>query len=179
MTRLELEAPDSDRHVSSVPQPGMAITQLSRKRGLQMRTSCISRTAISITQNHLENRPAANRLVLVANDGALDSEALPVHLTARQLEVFGLLCEGLPNKLICRRLNIAAGTVKTHISSILKELGVSSRLQVVVWARGRRLVDDAGDGEQDQEADINVSDADRGTHGGRQRLAFAPRRSLN
>ena len=36
----------------------------------------------------------------------------PVHLTPRQLEVLDLLCEGLPNKLICRRLNIASGTVK-------------------------------------------------------------------
>jgi DNA-binding NarL/FixJ family response regulator len=56
-------------------------------------------------------------------------------LTQRQLEVLALLCEGLPNKLICRRLNIATGTVKVHISCILRELGVSSRLQAVVAAR--------------------------------------------
>jgi DNA-binding NarL/FixJ family response regulator len=57
------------------------------------------------------------------------------HLTERQLEVLSLLCEGLPNKLICRRLNIAAGTVKVHISSILRELGATSRLQAVVMAQ--------------------------------------------
>lgn len=56
------------------------------------------------------------------------------HLTPRQLEVLSLLCEGLPNKLICRRLNISAGTVKIHISCILRELGVTSRLQAVVSA---------------------------------------------
>src|SRR5688572_31855650 len=67
----------------------------------------------------------------------------PRHLTARQLEVLALLCEGLPNKLICRRLDIAAGTVKAHISSILRELGVTSRLQAVIVARGLKLVDDA------------------------------------
>jgi len=55
--------------------------------------------------------------------------------TPRQLEVLALLCEGLPNKLICRRLNIASGTVKVHISCILKGLGVTSRLQAVVAAR--------------------------------------------
>lgn len=64
----------------------------------------------------------------------------PVNLTPRQLEVLALLCEGLPNKLICRRLNIATGTVKVHIGCILRELGVTSRLQAVVAAGRHRLV---------------------------------------
>jgi DNA-binding NarL/FixJ family response regulator len=50
--------------------------------------------------------------------------ASPAHLTPRQLEVLALLCEGLPNKLICRALNIATGTVEVHINSILREVGV-------------------------------------------------------
>lgn len=54
------------------------------------------------------------------------------HLTPRQVEVLALLCQGLPNKLICKRLNIASGTVKVHISCILRELGVTTRLQAVV-----------------------------------------------
>lgn len=61
-------------------------------------------------------------------------QAPTAHLTPRQLEVLSLLCEGLPNKLICRRLNISTGTVKIHISCILRELGVTSRLQAVVSA---------------------------------------------
>src|SRR5262245_19213271 len=61
------------------------------------------------------------------------------NLTPRQLEVLALLCEGLPNKLICRRLNIATGTVKVHIGCILRELGVTSRLQAVVAAGRHRL----------------------------------------
>ena len=60
-------------------------------------------------------------------------------LTARQLEVLALLCEGLPNKLICRALNIATGTVKVHISCILRELGATSRLQAVVLSQARAL----------------------------------------
>jgi len=62
------------------------------------------------------------------------------HLTRRQLEVLALLCEGLPNKLICRELGISAGACKVHISSILRELGVGSRLQAVVEARRRDLL---------------------------------------
>ena len=62
------------------------------------------------------------------------------YLTPRQLEVLSWLCEGLPNKMIARRLNISAATVKVHIGSILRELGVSSRLQAVISARGLGLV---------------------------------------
>ena len=62
------------------------------------------------------------------------------HLTPRQLEVLALLCEGLPNKLICRRLAISAGTTKAHIGAVLRELGVGSRLQAVIEAKRRGIV---------------------------------------
>ena len=76
------------------------------------------------------------------SDAATDKhrQAPTAHLTPRQLEVLSLLCEGLPNKLICRQLNIATGTVKVHISIILRELRVSSRLQAVVAAQRCGLV---------------------------------------
>jgi DNA-binding CsgD family transcriptional regulator len=62
-------------------------------------------------------------------------------LTPRQLEVLALLCEGLPNKLIARRLDMAGGTVKVHVVRILRALNVSSRLQAVVAARSLGLLD--------------------------------------
>jgi len=65
-----------------------------------------------------------------------------IHLTPRELEVLALLCEGLPNKLISRRLGISSATVKCHISRILSELGVSSRLQAVVAAARYGLLAD-------------------------------------
>src|SRR5688572_13213385 len=63
----------------------------------------------------------------------------PVHLTKRELEVLALLCEGMPNKLIARRLKISAGTVKVHISRILRALGVATRLQAVLLARSHTI----------------------------------------
>ena len=65
-----------------------------------------------------------------------------VHLTPREREVLSLLCEGLPNKSIGRRLNISAGTVKIHVGKILSGLGASSRLQAVVIAQRQRLLDE-------------------------------------
>jgi len=66
-------------------------------------------------------------------------EAIPARFTPRQLEVLALLCEGLSNKLICRRLNIATGTVKVHIGYILRALGVTTRLQAVVASLAHQL----------------------------------------
>jgi DNA-binding CsgD family transcriptional regulator len=88
--------------------------------------------ATSRTGSLHENAPPA---FIAADTGHGDWCERPVHLTPRQREVLSLLCEGLPNKLICRRLNISTGTVKVHIGSILKYLGVSSRLQAVVSAQ--------------------------------------------
>lgn len=62
------------------------------------------------------------------------------HLTPRQLEVLALLCEGLPNKLIARRLDISSATVKIHVGHILRVLNVSSRLQAVIAARSLGLM---------------------------------------
>jgi DNA-binding NarL/FixJ family response regulator len=53
-------------------------------------------------------------------------------LTVRQLEVLALLMQGKNNKLICRALDLAEPTVKTHVSAILKALGVSSRTEAVL-----------------------------------------------
>ena len=73
-------------------------------------------------------------------------------LTPRQIEVLSLLCEGLSNKLIGRRLNISSATVKLHVASILRVLRVSSRLQAVIAARSLGLVDGALPAEPAREA---------------------------
>jgi DNA-binding NarL/FixJ family response regulator len=53
-------------------------------------------------------------------------------LTHRQSDVLKLLVQGKPNKLICRDLALSEGTVKVHVSAILKALNVHSRSQAIV-----------------------------------------------
>ena len=53
-------------------------------------------------------------------------------LTQRQSDVLLLLLQGKPNKLICRDLQLSEGTVKVHVSAILKALNVHSRSQAIV-----------------------------------------------
>lgn len=55
-------------------------------------------------------------------------------LTDKQLEVLEALGHGASNKGIARKLGIAETTVKTHVSAILRRLGVTSRVQAVLLA---------------------------------------------
>lgn len=59
-----------------------------------------------------------------------------VPLTARQLEVLRLLCEGLPTAQIARRLDVTVATVRNHVSAILARLGAHSRIEAVAHAHG-------------------------------------------
>lgn len=67
----------------------------------------------------------------------LDAAAAPdplAGLSPREREVLALLLEGLPNKLIARRLGITEKTVKTHLTSVFRTIGVTDRVQAVLWA---------------------------------------------
>lgn len=61
--------------------------------------------------------------------------------TVRERDVLKLLTEGFANKEIATRLHISEKTVKTHISNILRKLGVQDRTQAALVAVRRRLVD--------------------------------------
>jgi DNA-binding NarL/FixJ family response regulator len=52
-------------------------------------------------------------------------------LTRRQSDVLQLLAQGKPNKLICRDLRLSEGTVKVHVSAILRALNVHTRAQAI------------------------------------------------
>ncbi len=72
---------------------------------------------------------AAAALIQERRGGATDE------LTDRERDVLGLLAEGLPNKLIARRLEISEKTVKAHLTSIYRRIGVDSRTEAVLWAK--------------------------------------------
>ena len=60
-------------------------------------------------------------------------------LSEREQEVLRLLCRARTNHQIARRMNIADTTVKTHVSSIMRKMGVGNRLEIVVEAHRRGL----------------------------------------
>jgi two-component system nitrate/nitrite response regulator NarL len=54
-------------------------------------------------------------------------------LTRRELQIVKYIAEGMSNKLIGRKLDIAESTVKVHVKHLLKKLGLRSRVEAAVW----------------------------------------------
>jgi DNA-binding NarL/FixJ family response regulator len=60
-------------------------------------------------------------------------------ISPREREVLALLLEGLPNKVIASRLGISEKTVKAHLTSIFRQIGVADRVQAILWAERQEL----------------------------------------
>ena len=65
-------------------------------------------------------------------DGGEERKDVFAELTPRELEIAGLVAEGLSNAQISARLFLADGTVRNHISMILEKTGLEHRTQIAV-----------------------------------------------
>ncbi|MDV5227485.1 two-component system response regulator NarL [Providencia rettgeri] len=54
-------------------------------------------------------------------------------LTPREADILALISQGLANKMIARKLDIAESTVKVHVKHLLKKLNLKSRVEAAVW----------------------------------------------
>ncbi|MEY4907648.1 MAG: hypothetical protein RL260_1366 [Pseudomonadota bacterium] len=73
--------------------------------------------------------------VLEQSDEARAAEAIDrLGLSPRQVDVLRLLTAGQSNKVICRELDVAESTIKTHLLGLFRKLGVNSRTEAVVAA---------------------------------------------
>lgn len=61
-------------------------------------------------------------------------------LSARELEVLQLICDGLPNKQIATTLGVSANTVAVHRANIMSALGVHNAAELVAYALQNGLV---------------------------------------
>jgi two-component system nitrate/nitrite response regulator NarL len=75
-----------------------------------------------------------------------DTDSPFAELTPRELEILCHLSEGQSNKVIARHLDISDGTVKLHVKSILRKLGVHSRVEAAVMAVEKGLCHRGEDG---------------------------------
>jgi DNA-binding NarL/FixJ family response regulator len=89
--------------------------------------------APSVTRRLLE------RFATTLPVGDHTSEAL-ADLTTRETEVLRLLASGLSNAEIASELVVSEATVKTHVSSVLRKLGLRDRVQAVILAYETGLV---------------------------------------
>lgn len=77
---------------------------------------------------------------LWAQRGVPVRDAPAEQLTPRELDVLQLAAEGLRNRAIADRLSISVRTVEGHFNSIFAKLGVSSRVEAVLYALSKHLV---------------------------------------
>lgn len=61
-------------------------------------------------------------------------------LSPRQRQVLALLLQGMPNKVIARRLGMAEGTVKTHLNTLYRVIGAHNRAQAILRAHDLGLI---------------------------------------
>lgn len=78
--------------------------------------------------------------LLPVSERVVEATAPLQALTSREIEVLGMLAEGLGNKAIAKRLGISEHTVKFHVSSIFSKLNASSRTEAVTLGARQGLI---------------------------------------
>ncbi|MBP2320185.1 DNA-binding NarL/FixJ family response regulator [Kibdelosporangium banguiense] len=103
--------------------------------------AAIAAGAAGVVPKHVAGSELTSAIRIVGAGGRLPQEAKPeqprdpLHtLTTRERSVLRLIGEGLTNRQIAERLNLAEKTVKNYVSSVLGKLGLRRRTQAAVLA---------------------------------------------
>jgi DNA-binding NarL/FixJ family response regulator len=85
----------------------------------------------SAAEGHAPLDPRVARALLPTSE----PESVADGLSARELQVLGLVSKGLANKQIARSLGISERTVKAHLGKVFRQIGVADRTSAALWAR--------------------------------------------
>jgi DNA-binding NarL/FixJ family response regulator len=135
---LVLTTFDLDEYVYAAIRAGASGFLLKDVRPLDL----VDAIRLIAVGNALLGPTVTERLLERFADGAGKSEAVAAvaALTAREREILRLLAGGLSNAELAELLVLGETTVKTHVSSILRKLGVRDRVQAVIVAFDAGLV---------------------------------------
>src|SRR4051812_9838496 len=115
--------------------------------GYLLKDSDADEVAVAVRAAHrgeVQLDPAvAARLIASLHAERVDEAGSP--LTARELDVLRLIAGGEPNKRIAAALDIGERTVRSHVSSILAKLKLSSRTQAALWAARQGIAAESAD----------------------------------
>jgi DNA-binding NarL/FixJ family response regulator len=157
---LDLELPDQSRleglDTFRERQPGLPVVMMSARDDSATVVEALDHGAMGFIPKTSSTELMLNALRLVFAGGTyIPLEAISGHgsipapattsaaqqprrtladlgLTSRQVDVLRLLVKGRSNKLICRELDLAEGTVKTHMTAVLRALHVTNRTQAII-----------------------------------------------
>ncbi|MBR1904306.1 MAG: response regulator transcription factor [Alphaproteobacteria bacterium] len=93
-----------------------------------------------LLRENMTGAPEQINLLLDNQETDDNKDAEAKILTPRQMDVLNCLAKGMPNKLIARELGLSEGTVKIHITLILRALEVGNRLAAVREAVKRGII---------------------------------------
>jgi DNA-binding NarL/FixJ family response regulator len=116
--------------------------------GYLLKDADVDEVAAAVRAAHrgeLQLDPAVARLLMSSLRG-ISRDDVSSALTPRELEVLALVGTGRANKEIAADLSISERTARTHVSNILRKLGLASRTQAALWAVREGLVE-VDDGE--------------------------------
>lgn len=125
--------------LSSQAEPHMVALALERGAATFVSKAATADTILAVIDQVRRGLPmpsTAGPTLRAPGTGDPDTQ----RLTPRQCEVLDLMCQGLSNKVIGRRLNLSENTVRGHVQAILATLQVSSRSEAGFAARQRGLV---------------------------------------
>ena len=142
-----LDGIEATRRITA-EQPGTAVLVLTSFSDLPRITGALEAGACGYLLKDVDSDAVAEGIRAAARGESpldpraartlLDARTAPdplAGLSEREREVLALLVEGLPNKLIARRLGISEKTVKAHLTRIFRELDVTDRTQAALWAQ--------------------------------------------
>lgn len=112
--------------------PGIVLKEMASHLVLQ----CIRKVAAGETWVEKESFNRTLELLLRREEGL---QNLRVKLTDRETEVMTLCVQGLSNSEIAARLYLGEGTVKTHLHSVYRKLGIKSRRELLQFAHQNGL----------------------------------------
>lgn len=104
-----------------------------RRRGTPLalgNTADLLRVCLALLS--LSGRPGAARVPAALGLARAERAPAPSHpLSERETEIVMLLCDGLQNKQIARRLDLSVSTVKTHVANLFRKIGATNRLDAI------------------------------------------------
>ncbi len=109
---------------------------ITRDRGLADVIEAVSR----VGRGEAVLSPAAAAALRDGEAGSVDRAPVPV-LSARELEIVRALARGLSNRAIADELYLSVHTVRNHVQRICRRLGLRTRVELVVLAARRGLID--------------------------------------
>jgi DNA-binding NarL/FixJ family response regulator len=78
-----------------------------------------------------------SQIARTAVRGDPEAALVDVRMTPRERDVVALIAEGMSNKAIAERLDIATDTVKSHVRNVMEKLALHSRLQIAAYVHTR------------------------------------------